>query len=112
MWSKHRFLLAGSVGIIFVSLFIAHDGVGASAPAVQIDQIYTVFGQNAQKVPVSSTSGALAVVYVSSDGNSPAQTVSVSGGDLTWTLVARSNAQLGDAEIWSATTTSTSFSVT
>ena len=32
-----------------------------------------------------------------------AQTVTVSGAGLTWTLVSRANASSGDAEIWQAT---------
>jgi Bacterial Ig domain len=35
-------------------------------------------------------------------GNGGAQTLSVSGGGLSWTLVKRANAMPGDAEIWTA----------
>jgi hypothetical protein len=47
--------------------------------------------------------GDLLVAFVSYDGsaNSP-QTAIVSGAGLTWTLLKRSNAQAGTAEIWSA----------
>jgi hypothetical protein len=59
--------------------------------------------------PVSATvstagSGDLLVALVSSDGpgGASSQTVTVSGGGLTWTLVKRANSQAGDAEIWQA----------
>jgi chitodextrinase len=57
--------------------------------------------------PVFSTTSAneLLVAFISSDGPSGAssQTVTtVTGAGLTWTLRVRSNAQAGDAEIWTA----------
>ena len=60
--------------------------------------------------------GETLVAFVGSDGPSGAgrQTVTVSGGGLTWTLVKRSNGQSGDAEIWprSAAGTLTNVTVT
>jgi hypothetical protein len=38
--------------------------------------------------------------------------LTVSGGGLTWTLVARSNTQFGDAEIWTATAPATLVNAT
>ncbi len=54
------------------------------------------------------------MAFVGSDGPSGAgrQTVTVSGGGLTWTLVKRSNAQSGDAEIWTAQAANTLTNVT
>src|SRR5262249_5915930 len=46
----------------------------------------------------------LLLAFASSDGpGSGAQTLTVSGAGLTWTLVKRANAQAGSAEIWMAT---------
>ena len=54
------------------------------------------------------------MAFVGSDGPSGGgrQTVTVSGGGLTWTLVKRSNAQSGDAEIWTAQAANTLTNVT
>ena len=112
MRNRRSLLLVAAVGTILASLVTAREALGASDPTVQVDQIAQAFGQGAQTVTVASTPGELAVAYVSADGNNPDQAVWLSGGGLTWSLVVRSNAQLGDAEIWSATTTGTSFSVT
>jgi hypothetical protein len=59
---------------------------------------------NAFSVPANE----LLLALVGSDGPAPSQsqTVVVSGGGLSWTLVQRGNIQSGDAEIWSASTTS------
>jgi len=47
----------------------------------------------------------LLLAFASSDGpRNSAQTLSVSGAGLTWTLVKRANSQAGTAEIWMATT--------
>ena len=63
------------------------------------------------KLPTITTAGPneLLVAFVSADGPASAgsQTVTaMSGSGLTWTMRARSNAQPGDAEIWTATATS------
>lgn len=48
--------------------------------------------------------GEVLIAAVASDGaKKGGQTVTVSGAGLTWTRVGRSNAQLGDSEIWTAT---------
>jgi hypothetical protein len=49
--------------------------------------------------------GEVLLAFVGSDGpnGSGKQTVTVSGGGLTWKLVKRANAQPGDAEVWTAT---------
>jgi hypothetical protein len=56
----------------------------------------------------------LLLAFVSTDGSTSGLTVTgVSGGKLTWSLVKRTNTQLGTAEIWRAlaTTTLTNASV-
>ncbi len=48
--------------------------------------------------------GDLIVAYATADGpKSGGQTLTVSGLGLTWTQVARQNAQPGDVEVWTAT---------
>ncbi|HEY5155088.1 MAG TPA: Ig-like domain-containing protein, partial [Acidimicrobiales bacterium] len=48
--------------------------------------------------------GELLLAFVAADGPraAGAQTATVSGGGLTWTLVKRANGQPGDAEVWQA----------
>src|SRR4029079_18902407 len=56
--------------------------------------------------PAFSTAqtGEALVAFVAADGPlGAAQTVTVSGAGLTWTLAARSNGQAGDSEVWTAT---------
>ncbi len=54
------------------------------------------------------TAGDVIVAFVAGDGpSSGGQTATVSGGALTWTLVGRTNTQLGTSEIWSAKATGT-----
>lgn len=53
----------------------------------------------------TSASGDLLLAFVGSDGAGSPQTVTVSGGGLTWSLVKRANGQGGDSEIWSARAT-------
>jgi hypothetical protein len=51
----------------------------------------------------TAASGDLIVAFVASDGPSGGgQGATVSGGGLSWTLLARTNTQLGTSEIWSA----------
>lgn len=42
------------------------------------------------------------LAFVASDGPSTGQTVTVSGGNLTWSLVRRANTRAGSSEIWKA----------
>ena len=69
------------------------------------DVSLSVDGQGAMTTPVFSTPtvGDLLLAFVGYDGPaSSAQTASVSGAGLTWTLLERSNTQSGTSEIWSA----------
>jgi hypothetical protein len=62
-------------------------------------------GQGTQTTaPFSTAAAAEVVAFVGSDGPSPspAQTVTVSGAGLAWSLVVRTNTQLGTAEVWAA----------
>jgi Lysyl oxidase/Bacterial Ig domain/Protein of unknown function (DUF2012) len=61
----------------------------------------------------TTTVGDLLVAFVSYDGPSGSvQTTTVSGAGLTWTLIERSNTQLGTSEIWSARAAGTLSAVT
>ena len=65
-------------------------------------------------VSINVPAGDLLIGFASSDEwpVTAAQTATVSGGGLTWTLVARSNAQHGTAEVWSAGVVPSAQSVT
>ncbi len=77
-----------------------------SAPGPLMDQRVSSAGNGTWSVNVNAKSGQLLVAFISADGpNSGAQTVTVSGGGLAWTRVARANAQRGTAEIWKAVAT-------
>jgi Domain of unknown function (DUF1929)/Bacterial Ig domain/Glyoxal oxidase N-terminus/Galactose oxidase, central domain/Kelch motif len=68
-----------------------------------VDTSISTDGRGPVSASVStSAAGDLLLAFVSSDGLGSPQTVTVSGGGLTWTLVKRVNAQGGDSEIWSA----------
>jgi hypothetical protein len=69
------------------------------------DVTVSVDGAGIMQTPKFSTNNPdLLVAFVSYDGPSTAQqTATVSGAGLNWVLVERSNFQLGDAEVWAAT---------
>jgi hypothetical protein len=81
--------------------------VNASGP--KIDAKVTATGTSTATVSLSTpTAGDLVVAFVAGDGpSSGGQTATVSGGALTWTLVGRTNTELGTSEIWSARATGT-----
>jgi len=61
----------------------------------------------------TTTAGDVLLALVSSDGPSnSAQTETVTGAGLTWSLVSRANTQHGDSEIWKATATQALTGVT
>ena len=61
----------------------------------------------------TTASNELLLAFIASDALSASVTVSsVSGGSLTWTLVQRTNAQLGTSEIWRAFATSPLTNIT
>jgi len=62
----------------------------------------------------TAAAGETLFAFVSSDGPSASgsQTATVSGSGLTWTLIKRSNAQPGDAEVWEAVAPSVLTSAT
>jgi hypothetical protein len=62
----------------------------------------------------TAAAGETLLAFVASDGPAGAgkQTVKVSGGGLTWTLVKRANSQSGDSEVWTANAASVVPNVT
>jgi len=81
--------------------------VDNSHPANLIGKDVSIFvdGSGTITTPIFSTTtvGDLLVAFVAYDGPADAaQTASVSGAGLNWTLLERSNTQSGTAEIWSA----------
>ncbi len=67
----------------------------------------SVHGHGTVSTPAFHTAaaGETLLAFVGSDGpdRPAAQSVSVSGAGLNWTLVRRANGQAGDAEVWQAT---------
>jgi len=79
----------------------------SSHVAPTVDDSCTALGRNSVTAsPGLDTTkpGDLLVAYATADGpKSGGQTLTISGLGLTWTQVARQNAQPGDAEVWTAT---------
>jgi len=80
--------------------------VAGSAGNLTIDHSVTQTGNGSVTTAPFSTTAAneTLVAFVSSDGpaGANAQTTSVSGAGLTWSLVQRENVQSGDSEVWTA----------
>jgi hypothetical protein len=71
-------------------------------PGPTVDTTVAKDGKGPVSVIISTAAaGELLLAFVGSDGVGT-QTVTVSGAGLTWTMLKRTNAQGGDAEIWSA----------
>ncbi len=106
------FVLCALAAVSIVLVAVPQDPAVAATPATVIAHTSVAFGRGAQTVTVPSTSRQLAIAYVSVDATKARQTVTVRGGGLSWKRIKRSNALLGDAEIWSATTGGAALSVT
>jgi PASTA domain len=75
--------------------------VSASGPVA--DKTVSSGGSGTRRVTVSATAGQLLMAFAAADGpRDSSQSLSVSGGGITWTRVARANSQRGTAEIWRA----------
>jgi hypothetical protein len=74
-------------------------------PAPSVDSQTTAFSASSTTAKVTTTvAGDILVALVGARGPvAGGQTVTVSGGGLTWHLAGRENAGQGDAEIWTAT---------
>jgi phosphodiesterase/alkaline phosphatase D-like protein len=83
--------------------------------SLAVDKTVFVDGTGNRTTAAFSTSGPneVLVAFVAADGaTAGGQQATVSGAGLTWTMVKRSNTQAGDAEIWTATASSTLTNVT
>lgn len=102
--------------LVIVVLFIAVTSAGASlAIDINISRNASFPSYTISTSAFSTRSGnELLLAYVATDWNSGANTVvtGVAGGGLTWSLVKRTNAQNGTAEIWGAFATSVLSNVT
>ena len=113
--------------VITVSATDSLGNVGNSTPVtVSVDNSHpakligkdvsiSVDGQGVMTTPSFSTltAGDLVLAFVGYDGPSnTAQTATVSGAGLTWTLLERSNTESGTSEIWSARATGVLSGVT
>jgi beta-lactam-binding protein with PASTA domain len=79
--------------------------VSSGAPPVTIDQTIFSDGRGTRTTaPFNTTvAGQVLVAFAASDGPSTgAQTLTISGAGLQWTLVQRANTQSGTSEIWRA----------
>jgi hypothetical protein len=79
-----------------------------------VDQMVSVDGIGTVQTAafVTSVPNELLLALVGADGPTSSQSVVVSGAGLTWTRLARANADLGTAEIWSAFVPASATSVT
>jgi hypothetical protein len=102
-------------------------GLKSTSPAVTVAVSNFAFGGLTMDASVSddgegtvttaafstASAGESVLAFVASDGPAVgAQTVSVSGGGLAWSLVRRANGQQGTSEIWQATAASPLANVT
>ena len=114
-------LTAGSLNILSravddsANLETPSSGIGVTVPKLpisvdsQVSADSTTASSTIQSPAFStSTGGELMLAFISADYLSGTNTTvtSVTGGDLSWSLVVRSNGQSGDSEIWRAFATS------
>jgi hypothetical protein len=95
----------GACAAVAAALLLAPGAHAASFGTHVPDGSVTRDGRGTQTSPPLSTtrSGDLLLAYVTADGPvAGAQTASLAGGGLTWTLVRRANPRAGTSEIWKA----------
>jgi hypothetical protein len=87
--------------------------VTSTTGGITIDQSVKAAGTGAVTASLGAVpSGETLLAFVAGDGPSGGgQSVTVSGGGLTWTLVQRENSQPGDSEAWTATVPSSAPSL-
>ena len=89
-----------------VSITVANATPPPATGAMAVDVTASRDGSGTIATPAVSTitTGDFLLAFVASDGPSSggAQTVTVSGGGLQWTLVRRANTRAGTSEIWKA----------
>jgi hypothetical protein len=101
---------AGNVGVS-AAVNVTVDNSAPPPAAIAIDKLVVRHSKSTLTSPAVTTSAAgdVLVAFVGYDGpnGAAAQSATVGGGGLTWTLVKRSNTQAGTSEIWSAKATGT-----
>jgi hypothetical protein len=103
-----RFLTVVLAALMTVAVAGVPQAQGATLSlTVRLDRVVTSTGRGAVGTGAFSTGAGneTLIALVSSDGPSVprAQSVTVAGAGLSWTLVQRANTALGDAEVWTAT---------
>jgi fibronectin type 3 domain-containing protein len=98
-----------TIGDLIRPLSTVVHGAGLTSVAVVFAD-----GQGTRTTPAfNAASGDLLIAFAASDGPpASAQTLTVGGGGLTWTLVRRVNAQAGTSEIWKASASAALSNVT
>jgi len=83
-------------------------------PDVTVDRVAFADGKGTRTTPAfSASAGDVLIAFVAADGPlNQAQSATVTGAGLTWTLVRRSAGQRGTSEIWRATASAPLVSVT
>jgi hypothetical protein len=103
--SAEAYDAAGNLGTTAGTL-VTVDNSGPAPGAITIDAAVNRRARSTLTSPAITTAsaGEQLLAFVSLDGPdaASAQSATVSGGGLTWTLVKRSNSQAGVSEIWSA----------
>jgi PKD repeat protein len=104
--TSSTFTIAASNGVgspaVTAPLAITVTPLPTSGP--KIDQKQSRQAKDSADVRMTTTASDTLVAFVAADGpRRGGQTATVTGGGLRWTLAGRTNAQLGSAEIWTAT---------
>ena len=101
--------ITGSVGLVSGTAEKTWEEETTTEEGPSLDAIASSQHQKSTTTKLTTKeSGDLIVAFVGADGPYPGgtpQTTVVSGGGLTWTFAGRTNAALGDAEVWYAKAT-------
>ena len=102
----HAVTVTVSDGVLATSALFSWTVTAATVgDGVAVDQVVVADGNGLTTTPPFSTSqpGETVMAFVSASGRAgDLQTTTVTGGGLSWSLVARVNGQSGTAEIWTA----------
>jgi hypothetical protein len=83
----------------------SNQATATIAGSLRVDNVVFSDGSGTRTSPAISTAtaGQLLLVFAASDGpQAGGQTLAITGGGLSWALVARMNTQPGSSEIWKA----------
>jgi hypothetical protein len=89
------------------SVTVANGTPPGNPGLLRIDSSISFDGHGTVSVPVTTTTAnTVLIAFVAAGGpTTPVQAANVNGAGLAWTLIRRSNAQNGTAEIWAANST-------